>query len=144
MSISTSTALQRISVRDKAHITSYLLQNFAQDSITPNTEQITEIDVILSALTEALVAAGGLILAGTTAAVLNGGTVNVENSAGALDSGATAVVAAGVLTSVQLASTKTILTNALKFSGVTITGSGTFFTPTIAAGVLTGGVLSAS
>jgi hypothetical protein len=80
----------------------------------------------------------------TQVVVANGGTVNVENSAGNLDSPATATVAAGVLSSVKLASTKTILTSALKFSGVTITGTGTFFTPTIVNGVLTGGVLSAS
>jgi hypothetical protein len=86
----------------------------------------------------------GPIAGGTNAVVANGGTVNVENSAGALDSPATATVAAGVLTGVKLAATKTILTNALKFSGVTITGTGTFFTPTIVNGVLTGGVLSAS
>jgi hypothetical protein len=81
---------------------------------------------------------------GTSAAVSNGATINVENSAGNLDSPGTAVVAGGLVTSVQLAATKTILTNALKFSGVTITGTGTFFTPTIVNGVLTGGVLSAS
>lgn len=80
----------------------------------------------------------------TGAYVANAGTVNVENSAGNLDSPATATVAAGVLTGVKLAATKTILTDATKFSGVTITGSGTFFTPTIVNGVMTGGVLSAS
>jgi hypothetical protein len=141
MSISTSTAAERIALRDRLRITECAMQAFAQDSIVPNTEQITEIDALLTALNAALLAADS---PAASAVVTNGGTVNVENSAGALDSNATAVVANGVLTSVQLASTKTILTNALKFSGVTITGSGTFFTPTISAGVLTGGVLSAS
>lgn len=83
-------------------------------------------------------------LPATQVIVSNGGTINVENSAGNLDSPAIAVVAAGVLTGVNLAGTKTILTNALKQAGVTITGTGTFFTPTIVSGVLTGGVLSAS
>lgn len=78
----------------------------------------------------------------TQAIVANAGTVNVENSAGNLDSPATAVVASNVLTSVKLAATKTILTDAVAVTGVTITGSGTTFTPTIANGVLTGGVLS--
>lgn len=84
------------------------------------------------------------VLPATQVIVSNGATVNVENSAGALDSAGTATVQSGVLTSVQLAATKTILTNALKFGGVTITGTGTFFTPTIVNGVLTGGVLSES
>lgn len=74
--------------------------------------------------------------------VANASTVNVENSAGNLDSAATAVVAAGVLTSVKLASTKTILTNAVAVTGVTVTGTGTTATPTIVNGVLTAIVLS--
>lgn len=81
---------------------------------------------------------------GASAVVSTGNSVNVENSAGNLDSPAVASVSSGVLTNVRLAATKTVLTNALKFSGVTITGTGTFFTPTIIDGVLTGGVLSAS
>ena len=141
MSISTSTAAERIALRDKCTIMEKAIQAFAQDSIVLNTEQITEIDALMTALSAALLAADA---PQTSAVVANGATVNVENSAGALDSPATAVVAAGVLTGVNLAATQTILTNALKFSGVTITGTGTFFTPTIAAGVLTGGVLSAS
>ena len=43
-----------------------------------------------------------------------------------------------------LPATQVILSNGVKISGVTITGTGTFFTPTVAGGALTGGVLSAS
>lgn len=81
---------------------------------------------------------------GTNAVVANGGTVNVENSAGALDSPATAVVAAGVLTSVKLGATKTILTSGTKINAVSVTGTGNFATPTIVDGVITAIVLSAS
>jgi hypothetical protein len=41
-----------------------------------------------------------------------------------------------------LVSTQTILSHGVAVTGVTITGSGTTFTPTVVAGVLTGGVLS--
>ena len=43
-----------------------------------------------------------------------------------------------------LPATQVVLSNGVKISGVTITGTGTFFTPTVAGGALTGGVLSAS
>jgi hypothetical protein len=119
------------------------MQRWAQDAKTPTSTDVTESAVSLNAAAAALAVAGASP-GGAFATVSNGDSVNVENSAGALDSPATAVVASGVLTGVNLASTKTILTNALKFSGVTITGSGTFFTPTIVNGVMTGGVLSAS
>lgn len=80
--------------------------------------------------------------ANTVAVVDNNDSVNVENSAGNLDSAATAVVASGVLTSVKLASTKTILTTAVAVTGVTVTGTGTTATPTIVNGVLTAIALS--
>lgn len=80
----------------------------------------------------------------TAAVVSNGGTVNVENSVGNLDSPATAVVAAGVLNGVRLDATKTILTSGTKINAVAVTGTGNFATPTIANGVITGIVLSAS
>lgn len=104
MSISTSTAAQRITLRDKAVIAEKMLQNFAQDSIVPNTEQITEIDAALTALTAALQAAGGVILPGT----------------------------------------QTIVTSTVKRPVGTVSGSGTFGTFTVANGVITGIVLSAS
>jgi len=78
----------------------------------------------------------------TQAIVLNAGTVNVENSPGNLDSPATAVVAGGVLTSVKLASTKTIVTTAVDLvvpvTGVYVTKA----TPTVVNGVITAIVLS--
>lgn len=143
MSIATITAAQRIEVRDECARAALYMQKWAQDAKTPGAADVTDSNVSLNAAAAALAVAGAAP-GGTFATVANGATVNVENSAGNLDSPATAVVAAGVLTGVNLAATKTILTNALKFSGVTITGSGTFFTPTIVNGVLTGGVLSAS
>lgn len=43
-----------------------------------------------------------------------------------------------------LPATQAVISNGVKLSGWTVTGTGTFFTPTIVAGVCTGGVLSAS
>lgn len=122
-------------------------QPYAQGDLSLSTESNSTARAAVKADADAAVTAATAIgggIAATSAVVANGATINVENSAGALDSNGTAVVAGNAVTSVQLASTKTILTNALKFSGVTITGSGTFFTPTIVNGVMTGGVLSAS
>jgi hypothetical protein len=186
MSISTSTAAERIALRDKLAITGAAMQAFAQDSIVPNTEQITEIDALLTALTTALSAADGIILPATqvvvsdtqattvtdnsggpsVAAVLTvtagalvratmsvatdcitqtGANITMQNSAGTAIPGThPATVAAGALSNVKLASTVGVVVNAVKQSGWTVTGSGTFFTPTVAAGVCTGGVLSAS
>lgn len=143
MSIATITAAQRVEMRDALLTAANVMQRFAQDARTPSAAEVAETDAVLDEASAVLIFAGQGILA-TQVVVTNGDTVNVENSAGALDSNGTAAVAGGALTNVRLASTKTILTNALKFSGVTITGSGTFFTPTIVNGVLTGGVLSAS
>lgn len=140
MSISTSTAAERIAVRDKATITVHALQPFAQDSVVLNTEQVTEVDAVLAALNAALLAADA---PQTSAVVANGGTVNVENSAGALDSPATAVVADGVLTSVKLAATKTIVTNSQALTGVAPTGVYvSTVTFTVANGVITAITLS--
>lgn len=144
MTIEVATAAQQLACLAKARIASRALQRFAEREDAITVAQAAPIDAALTALAQALTAAGITGIPTTSAIVANGATVNVENSAGNLDSPATAVVAAGALTGVNLAATKTILTDALKFSGVTITGTGTFFTPTIAAGVLTGGVLSAS
>lgn len=86
----------------------------------------------------------GPIAGGTNAVVANGGTVNVENSAGNLDSPATATVAAGVLSGVKLAATKTIVTSGVKINAVAVSGTGNFATITVAGGVITAIVLSAS
>ena len=75
----------------------------------------------------------------TGAVVINSATVNVENSAGALDSPATAVVAAGVLTSVKLAATKTIVTHAQSINVENSAGAlDSPATAVVAAGVITG------
>jgi hypothetical protein len=145
MTTASATAAQRLEARDEAVKVAALLQGVVQVAQAPSAAKGALVDAALTPLTAALAALGSTTaLLPTQQVVANGDTVNVENSAGALDSAATATVAAGVLTDVKLASTKTILTHALKFSGVTITGSGTFFTPTVVDGVLTGGVLSAS
>jgi hypothetical protein len=145
MAIESQPPAVQLELTRRARIATDALQRFAQAATPITAAQGADINTALAALQTALGAAGaGPVLPATQVIVSNGGTVNVENSAGALDSPATAVVAGGALTGVNLGSTKTILTNALKFSGVTITGTGTFFTPTITAGVLTGGVLSAS
>lgn len=47
-------------------------------------------------------------------------------------------------TAPTLPATQAVLSDGTTLEGVTITGTGTFFTPTIVNGVLTGGVLSAS
>lgn len=142
-----ATQAQLKAARNAAINLSNVTQPYAQGDTALTVEASAGPRAVVKAAADAAIAACAAIGgtgSGTSAAVANGATVNVENSAGALDSNGTAVVAAGALTSVQLPATKTILTNALKFSGVTITGSGTFFTPTITNGVLTGGVLSAS
>lgn len=54
----------------------------------------------------------------------------------------TALTAAGA--SAAVPSTQKVLTTAVKFACGTVTGSGTFCTPTIVGGVVTGMVLSAS
>lgn len=86
----------------------------------------------------------GPTLPTTSVVVADGATVNVENSAGALDSPATAVVAAGVLTSVKLAATKTIVTSGTKVNAVAVSGTGNFATITVTNGVISAIVLSAS
>ena len=96
----------------------------------------------------AVVAAGvitGVNLPSTTTLLAHNVSVAVRNSAlTAIPGSHGSVVAAGVLTGVNLASTVGVVVNGVKQSGWTVTGSGTFFTPTIVAGVCTGGVLSAS
>lgn len=78
--------------------------------------------------------------------VENGDTVVVKNSAGSISKNGTALVENEALTQVNLAATVTILTHSTAVSGITITGDCTTgtstFTPTISAGVLTGGACS--
>lgn len=84
-----------------------------------------------------------LPLPATQAAVVNGGTVNVENSAGNLDSPATASVSANTLNNVRLAATKTIVTSGQALTGVTPSGTYTnTVTFTVTDGLITAIVLS--
>lgn len=146
MAIETQTAAVQYEVRRRCVVAAAATQRFAEDASVITAAQAVDIDAALLALQTALTAAGaGAVLPATSVVVSNGATVNVENSAGNLDSPATAVVAGGVLTGVNLAAAKTILTSGTKVNlGAAFTGSGAFLTPTIAAGVITGGVLSAS
>ena len=96
----------------------------------------------------ATVAAGvitGIACPANEAIVADGGAAIVQNSAGTAIPGThPRAVSLGVENNVKLASTVGVVVNGVKQSGWTVTGSGTFFTPTIVAGVCTGGVLSAS
>lgn len=140
MSIATITAAQRVELRDATLSAALAMQRFTQSATTPRADETTEIGPVLDAAQTALTVAGA---ASTSAIVANGATVNVENSAGALDSPATAVVAGGVLTGVNLAATKTIVTSGQALTGVTPTGVyATTVTFTVAAGVITAIVLS--
>ena len=91
-------------------------------------------------------APGYVPVASPTAAIVpNGGTVNVENSAGNLDSPATATVAAGVLTGVKLGATKTIVTSGDSINVENSAGAlDSPATAVVAAGVITGVNLGAT
>lgn len=141
MSYASATAAQRLAMNSTAEQLAAATQGARAGGNLPALNGHINPDTVAAACASAIAAAGiGLIA--TQVVVSNGATVNVENSAGALDSPGTATVAAGVLTDVKLAATKTILTNAAPVSGVTVTGSGTTFTPTIVDGVLVAAVLS--
>jgi hypothetical protein len=144
MSIATITAAQRVEVRDACTSAALIMQKYAQSGTTPRADETALATPVLDAAAAALTVAGASGLPATSAVVANGGTVNVENSAGNLDSPATAVVAAGVLTGVNLAATKTIVTSGVKVNAVSVTGTGNFATITVANGVITAIVLSAS
>lgn len=96
-----------------------------------------------------IVTASALVRATMTSAtdciVQSGNATSMQNSAGTAIPGThPATVAGGTVTHVKLAATVGVVVNAVKQSGWNVTGTGTFFTPTIVAGVCTGGVLSAS
>jgi hypothetical protein len=95
----------------------------------------------------AVVAAGaitGVNLAATTVMVDNADTMAIQNSAGAAIGTGTATVAAGALSNVKLPATVAGVTNGTKYNAGTVSGSGNFATFTVANGVITGIVLSAS
>lgn len=143
MSYASATGAQRLAVNSAAEKLAKATYAARHGLNGPGTAGFENAETAGAACSTALAAVGIIgTLPANQVVVTNGATINVENSAGALDSPATAVVAGGVLTGCNLAATKTILTHAVAVTGVTITGSGTTFTPTIVAGVLTGGVLS--
>lgn len=87
----------------------------------------------------------GIALAATEAIVSNAGAVVVQNSAGAAVTGThPATVAAGVVSNVKLAATVAPVVSGVKVNAGTVSGTGNFATITVAAGVITGIVLSAS
>lgn len=143
MSIATITAAQRVEVRDATLSAALAMQRYTQSGTAPRADEVAQADPILNAAAAALVVAGASGLPATSAVVANGATVNVENSAGNLDSPATAVVSGAVITGVRLAATKTIVTSGQALTGVTPTGTfTTTVTFTVAAGLITGIVLS--
>lgn len=90
-------------------------------------------------------AVSGVSLPATAAIVDSTVLPVIQNSAGTTVPGTNARnVAAGLETNVRMAATVGVVVNGVKQSGWTVTGSGTFFTPTVTNGVCTGGVLSAS
>lgn len=95
----------------------------------------------------AVVAAGaitGVNLAATVALLDTADTVPVQNSAGAAIGTGTATVAAGVASNIRLPATVAGVTSGVKINAGTVTGTGNFATITVANGVITGIVLSAS
>lgn len=143
MSIATITAAQRVEVRDACLTAAHAMQRYAQSATTPRADETAEVTPLLDAAAAALVVAGSAGLPATSAVVANGATINVENSAGNLDSPATATVAASAVTNVRLAATKTIVTSGQALTGVTPTGTYTnTVTFTVANGLITGIALS--
>lgn len=144
MSIATITAAQRVELRDALLTGALAMQRFTQSATTPRADETAEVTPVLNDAATALTVAGASGLPATSAVVANGDSINVENSAGNLDSPATATVAASAVTNVRLASTKTIVTSGAKINAVSVTGTGNFATITVANGVITAIVLSAS
>lgn len=91
---------------------------------------------------EAFATAAGIAatpLPATQALVGNGASLPVKNSAGNETKTGTATVAANAITGIALAATVALVDNA---DTITVTGTGTTCTLTVANGVVTGGVLS--
>lgn len=90
-------------------------------------------------------AISGVALPATSAIVDHAGNVSVRNPGGTrITEAASAVVSAGSLASVTLPATVIGVASGAKLSLGTVTGSGNFATFTVAGGVITGVVLSAS
>lgn len=97
----------------------------------------------LGAFFRACAEKAGAVVAGA-AQVVNGAAANVKNSAGSKTVAGTAAVTSGTLTQINLPETAALLVSGDKINAGTVTGTGNFATVTIANGVITGIVLSAS
>lgn len=145
MTIETSTAAQRQLLRDKLYIAAHASQRFAQDSVTPTAAQAVFFDSRIVAAQVAIAAVGySASLPATQAVVSNGGTSPVQNSAGAAIGTGTYTVAANAVSNIKLPATVAGVTSGVKINAGTVTGTGNFATITVANGVITGIVLSAS
>jgi hypothetical protein len=146
MPVATATALQRLTLRNEAVKLGVACQSFAQTGAAPGPIHAAAIDAQVTATLAAAADVGAsTALPATSAVVTNGQAVTMQNSQGTAIAGThTASVAANALSNVKLDATVATLKNGVKQSGFTVTGTGTFFTPTITNGVCTGGVLSAS
>lgn len=100
-------------------------------------------DSQLSAFFRACAERAGAVVAGA-AQVVNGAAANVKNSAGTKTVSGTAAVTSGTLTQINLPATAALIASGDKVNAVSVTGTGNFATFTVANGVITGIVLSAS
>lgn len=122
--------------------TSAVVANGGNVNVKNSAGTVTKVGVA----TVATSAITGVALAATEAIVTNAAaTVVVQNSAGAaITSAGVAAVAAGALSNVKLPATIAAVTTATKYNAVSVTGTGNFATFTVANGVITAIVLSAS
>lgn len=145
MTIESSTAAQRQTLRDALFIAAHAAQRFAQNSAAPTVGQAAIFDPKMQAADAAILAAGYTSsLPATQAVVTNGGTSPVQNSAGAAIGTGTYTVAANAVSNIKLPATVAGVTSGAKINAGTVTGTGNFATFTVANGVITGIVLSAS
>lgn len=87
----------------------------------------------------------GVALPATSAIVDNGASAVLRTSGGlATGSTVTATVAGGLLSNVRLSAITGVVVNAVKVSGITVSGTGPVVTFTVADGVITGITLSES
>ena len=136
MSLITVTAAQRQALRDKASILAALSQVYAESARTPTAGEAATVQVAIDAMSAAIAVINGT---SGSASVANGATVAVRNSEGADSHNATAVVAAGALTGVNLSATVALVDDG---DTVPATGTGTAATLVVEAGVLTGVTLA--
>ena len=145
MPVATATALQRLTLRNEAVKTGDVCQEFAQSATTPDATKAAAVDAQLATLLTALSDVGATAaLPATQAVVSNGGTSPVQNSAGVAIGTGTYTVASNAVSNIKLPATVAGVSNAQKVNAVSVTGTGNFATFTVANGVITGIVLSAS